>query len=111
MTPDAAPTIDPLTQAEKDTWMAALVSGEYQQGNKVLFDPVSQRYCCLGVLKKVCNVQRVESVLLLVSRTANATLKLSYDTQTELARMNDDGVSFTDIAAWIDAHIIIPSGT
>lgn len=36
-------------------WLAALRSGEYQQGKYELY--ADGTYCCLGVANKVCNLQ------------------------------------------------------
>lgn len=41
-----------MPQWMKDKWVAALRSGEYEQGYSTLKD-TSGRYCCLGVLQHV----------------------------------------------------------
>jgi DNA-directed RNA polymerase subunit N (RpoN/RPB10) len=40
----------------KAKWVAALRSGEYQQGYATLYDSGIDRYCCLGVLISVADV-------------------------------------------------------
>lgn len=42
-----------LTKKQKEEWIAALRSGEYEQGQNALYDPKSNRYCCIGVLIKI----------------------------------------------------------
>lgn len=45
-------------QENRAKWVAALRSGDYDQGAGCLKDPRQQRYCCLGVL---CNVYEKET--------------------------------------------------
>lgn len=51
------PDTVPMGNAEaKAAWLAALRSGQFQQGRGQLFEPGSQTYCCLGV---ACEVYRM----------------------------------------------------
>jgi hypothetical protein len=38
-----------LPKKFKEKWIAALRSGEYKQGDGMLYDSASNSYCCLGV--------------------------------------------------------------
>lgn len=108
----------------KGKWLAALRSGKYRQGQSALAQRDSSkhvRYCCLGVL---CEITP-EAV-----RDASALSDLNYSytygsdssdaylpgslrndvnitpkQQYALARMNDDGVSFSEIADWIEERL------
>ena len=40
----------------RELWLEALRSGKYAQGRSVLYHNDTNRYCCLGVLCKVANV-------------------------------------------------------
>lgn len=44
-------------------WVAALRSGEYEQTKAVLYDPVDNMYCCLGVLCEVAGLEFNEDAL------------------------------------------------
>ena len=39
-----------MPKALKKKWLAALRSGEYKQGQGLLYNPDNESYCCLGVL-------------------------------------------------------------
>ncbi len=47
--------------AEKHEWIEALVSGQYEQGEGVLYYKTKEQFCCLGVLaelsKERCNLK------------------------------------------------------
>lgn len=44
----------------KEKWVAALRSGDYKQGKKVLHNEDNNTYCCLGVL---CDIAVAEGVV------------------------------------------------
>ena len=46
----------------RDRWIAALESGEYEKGKRVLRDSYDDTYCCLGVLGALCNVIELRDV-------------------------------------------------
>lgn len=100
----------------KATWLAALRSGEYEQGQKQLRR--ANTYCCLGVL---CDVMgggtwiscRDEDFRYLVDNFAalvfppgrlRALAGLSVDDEHAVADLNDDGKSFAVIADYIEKH-------
>lgn len=116
----------------KKKWVKALRSGEYDQGRNVLcrVDSEGAKYCCLGVLYEVAGKTfngRVESPngeeVYLGMRTKNDVEEClptpsfqrecgiakkyndSYTIAEKLARMNDSGKSFNQIADWIEENI------
>lgn len=63
-----------ITQQQKDEWVAALRSGEYQQGPGALCkvnDDGSRRYCCLGVLGSLLGLETSEKIQGLVKFTGD----------------------------------------
>lgn len=114
----------------KQSWIAALRSGEYQQTQKTLKD--ANGYCCLGVLCHIakdtvensgCTVQEKNDEILLTyddedgesHEEAGRLFKyLSADlgignNQMDLVNMNDghnqSPKSFTEIADWIEQNL------
>ena len=105
--------------AEK--WAAALRSGEYEQTQTVLANKERTKHCCLGVL---CEVAIKEGVDVEVHAALGSTyfdgwastLPVSVmdwaDMRSEagmmitdsLAELNDEGRTFSDIAAVIEEH-------
>lgn len=88
----------------KTKWINALRFGRYKQANSVLMD-VHGAFCCLGVLGKIQGLPTGELSCKMTSdlpRGKNAGLpKKSRDL---LARMNDEGKTFKEIAAYIARH-------
>lgn len=114
------PTIKPewlagitMTQAQKDAWLAALRSGEYQQGYGRL--KTCECYCCLGVAAKVVLGYVDAELTHRLDLSALAPLFLGPSSYTEsiqglLTSMKDgiDGFlthSFAEIANFIEASI------
>lgn len=100
---DATTAAVGLTVEQKDVWTAALRSGEYAQGRGRLSGEFlgGPRYCCLGVLEKVCGVPRRSSSLL-------ESTVLPQLIQMDLAVLNDGSAeglwTFPKIADYIDAN-------
>lgn len=114
-----------MPKAMKEKWLAALRSGKYKQGKGALYDPVTDGYCCLGVLEHVCDgkVEMYTSAVNLHNKAmamptkewyeANGITGLedkqydSYGTTTEwrLAHMNDSDKSFAEIADFIEKEV------
>ena len=110
----------------KAAWLAALRSGDYQQGSGRLRE--GSLYCCLGVL---CNlgasakekwhaydvVQNVfyygldgdlfgmEKALNYPPKDVAEKAGLSNEAANILGKMNDAGKSFGDIANWIEENL------
>lgn len=96
-------------------WIAALRSGEYQQGIGLLKDEACDLYCCLGVavalfgegcpidgasLDRYPDVQRA----LFLRDKLGRTHKGVSDEINSLASMNDEGSSFAEIADMIEKY-------
>lgn len=111
----------PKDFAEK--WVAALRSGEYEQGKEALFN--NGCYCCLGVAAVVCGAKNdmllqgddspaaylyrgeidrpriPEDVLEAIPENIIGSCGLP----AKLAGFNDEGKSFADIADWIEQNV------
>lgn len=107
----------------RDRWIAALRSGNYKQTANVLKD--DKGFCCLGVLLETRegpdiwgppvtvpnfdfgyqpkNTEHADARMLTCRylRVINLEERIA----DELSRMNDDGVSFRAIAAYIKANV------
>lgn len=110
-----------LPEEFKKQWIAALRSGEYKQGQRALIvkqnDEVS--YCCLGLAYKIAKgVDPIETksgyidgdidvdgVPMCLVGNASAYSNAGYGIRKELAYMNDDGKSFSEIADWIEENL------
>lgn len=101
----AALDMDPVI---RDLWTAALRSGDYRQGRKLLRH--AGRYCCLGVLTDLA--LKADAIpewpageLLLtmdVQRWARLRGPNPFLGESRAATLNDEGMSFADIADLID---------
>jgi hypothetical protein len=107
-----------LPEPFRTDWLKALRSGKYRQGVGALHSYVSNTFCCLGVAAdittdvewgRISPSLRVE----LVKKEDNKSLgwDIYYGPSTclsglarALAKMNDEGASFTEIADWIEAN-------
>lgn len=103
----------------KEKWVAALRSGQYQQAQGML--RLDDKFCCLGVLCDVagadnaaaggrwtptgCYTYQGESEEAVLPDGLRFRLGLSPDDEIALFNMNDDGVSFEDIADFIEANL------
>jgi hypothetical protein len=91
----------------KAKWVKALESGRYKQGKNRLSG--GGYFCCLGVLRDIafkgehCSVQGDYANLL--SRDIQKRAGLKKGTQNVLARMNDAGKTFKQIANWIRSNL------
>src|SRR5262245_4806051 len=98
----------------RDQWCAALRSGEYVQGKRLLrYDTCDGTglvlFCCLGVLRHICDPHdRRAEVFISGQFLAEKQLRqygLSHAQQKELASANDSGESFGEIADLIEAVV------
>jgi len=109
----------------KEDWLAALRSGEYTQGKDFLCR-ANGSMCCLGVLRdtidegdwyfdeeenawrstarKRDDLDYDNGLTMPTSKTYKAA-GLNEDTANMLARLNDDGATFEDIAEVIEVHL------
>lgn len=92
----------------KAKWTKALRSGEYPQGQRLLYKDGA--YCCLGVLHRIAVGETPPSAW----SDKPAILKFIDDplpgggegcAHTRLVAMNDAGKTFAEIAEWIDANL------
>ena len=87
----------------KEKWVKALRSGSYQQGRHQLACASDDgvEFCCLGVLKECLGMPRNYQARFLSPGTLK---KVGFEQKqaNKLASMNDKGLSFKRIAAWIE---------
>ena len=92
----------------KKLWVKALRSGKYKQAKHQLYVRFDHGYCCLGVL---CAMQgaRVDRWSSENRRTTLVPERYAHgltDGQTyRLASMNDEGMSFAEIADYIEQRL------
>ena len=102
----------------KARWVKALRSGEYQQGNGQLRS--EDCFCCLGVLCDLIDPNGWKNVVTgedadfvradsiqsgFLSKDLREEIGLRDPFQLEVARMNDAGTSFAEIADYIEANL------
>lgn len=99
----------------KKKWVKALRSKKFIQRTRSLSDRSYGTFCCLGVLCEVAEIEKggdgtyksgtgyVEGCL---SDTLLEQFEIDADSHSKLINMNDDeGLSFSDIADWVDANL------
>lgn len=93
-----------ITKKQKAEWQAALRSGQYKQGKRVLYNADTDRYCCLGVLGKLCGYNEYK----LQGATVDYDL-VAQHIQWKLVDKNDgNGIrerTFPEIADWIEDNV------
>lgn len=110
----------------KTQWIAALRSGTYQQTNSALCKNGS--YCCLGVLCEITpDIKRKKAQISPWDKDTTIEIEFAYkdenyrsgylpsqlasevglseEQQSKLANMNDEGISFVEIAGYIEQAI------
>ena len=92
-------------------WTDALRSGEYKQGQGFLKHASEEGdvYCCLGVALKLCGRKRFPKEIETQFFSEYGELKLlhphlEYAEESLLAKMNDEGKTFAEIADYLDKH-------
>lgn len=110
-----------MKQVTREQWTAALRSGEYKQCKGQLYRPGEEGgYCCLGVLGVLTGARRVDN-----NKGWRSGLEFDVDgtseiygayvpqtiadsvgiySQQTLSDMNDKGMSFEEIADYIDRN-------
>jgi hypothetical protein len=108
---DMTGVINPMTKAQCEAWCVALESGEYAQATGQL--KTAKGFCCLGVERELRpelspGIHRASPGMLMPdlqpatkSSAVGDTYRLPYAVQEDLARMNDSGDKFPEIAAHI----------
>jgi hypothetical protein len=100
-----------LTQSEKASILSAFRSGKYSQG-KGRLRPTEYTWCSLGVIADVIRRKYPERDEFYFSRhsimLADAFLDglgLTYEQARRIARLNDNGKSFNEIAKYITKYV------
>lgn len=96
-------------------WAKALRSGKFQQTQNRLFrnkenaesTELPSGYCCLGVARNIfkdssCPLHANEGGGRITDGTFQRAFGFGVDMQNTLIRKNDDGVTFTEIADYLD---------
>lgn len=92
--------LDPIA---KEVWCEALRSGEFKQTTGELKNDLG--FCCLGVAAEIFPwLEQAEDEYLLDKSSCNL-LRMDYETQLGLAGMNDGGMTFPEIADYIEANL------
>lgn len=96
----------------KARWIKALRSGKYKQTTGTMKDAAG--YCCLGVLRELiapgsraedCNASALGPRHCKIAGLPRYSTDVrSESPQNKVAKMNDDGRSFTEIADYIEAN-------
>lgn len=84
-------------------WVAALRSGQYQQGEQQLRH--GDKFCCLGVLRDICPMIESHDNKYLTEESNAQFLKPFGLDQCPLSRMNDSEVTFLEIADYIERKV------
>lgn len=97
-----------LDPAFKKRWLEALRSGKYEQGNAALRE--DNRFCCLGVAADIaCNLEwqrHWDSCYSICCDTAFISgSDIPHHVQADLADRNDSGISFLEIADYIEENL------
>lgn len=112
-----------LSEEQKENrkeWVEALRSGNYEQGQEGLFykEGNKEKYCCLGVACSILGYQNVQlnDCSYINEPYYGASIEndkpsekfgLNIKQQELLAYLNDQGISFNDIAAVIESNFSI----
>lgn len=94
----------------KAQWLKALRSGDYLQGKQRLRSELNKKvfYCCLGVL---CDIgfgtweEKTKGIISYPDPDYIYKIELKTSDMFLLAKMNDDGKSFDEIADWIEENL------
>lgn len=94
-----------MTPELKAKWIAALRSGEYQQGRGRLRTD-DNRFCCLGVLCAVTGREFIEADSTTGYQQLIEATELPYRVSNKCIDMNDiSRCSFMEIADYIESHL------
>jgi hypothetical protein len=105
----------------KSKWLTALRNGQYAQGRNFLRrnSDGTDGFCCLGVLCDLVDPTKwmgesdggtrvyseIEGGRCWAPITVEHAAKMTHDESITLAKMNDDGKSFAEIADYIEAKL------
>ena len=103
-----------MRKALAKKWADALRSGKYKQGKRMLYNPTTDKYCCLAVLGVVCGLKPIamdggDVLDFQLGKDLDVKFKYELDhpekgSQTLLAQWNDKryGLSFEEIADLVE---------
>lgn len=112
-----------LPKKFKEKWIAALRSGEYEQGTGELYNKKLNSFCCLGIAGVIAGISledlnsktylgddyewhvKNKNVPECLMRHGAKELSKSNPEYLQVAKMNDQGKSFTEIADWIEENL------
>lgn len=89
----------------RNKWLAALRSGDYEQGTGRLAE--DGKFCCLGVACEVANIPYIGWESLPDSICMSEKYKISDYDCSVLAKLNDGGYSFSEIADYLATYIFV----
>jgi|HubBroStandDraft_4_1064222.scaffolds.fasta_scaffold00027_30 hypothetical protein len=97
----------------KKKWVKALRSGRYKQTDSQLYDARIDAHCCLGVLCRVVRAERDGEAFIWDGEIDALELPLPLLAHVgmdgaqmgEVAKMNDDGKTFKEIANYIERQL------
>lgn len=99
----------------KNRWIEALHCGDYAQCSNVLHILGTDKFCCLGVLRQIANPHDADEHFVIdecgthtttLTKPQMAKFGIGEQMCFTLARMNDDGVPFAEIADHIEKYIV-----
>lgn len=109
-----------IPKKDRKTWLEALESGTFVQGKNRLHNEINNTFCCLGVFCYIKGVptndynmpnqlplaehKNIPKCLLGKYEDEKPMSKVSF--AAKLARMNDDGMSFKEIAKYIRKNTV-----
>lgn len=107
-----------MKKQDAEKWLQALRSGKYAQGDGLLYDHLLNTYCCLGVLCHVIDgkVELERNLPTYEWLKKNGIQFFGFHKQEcqnpfleigekSAANMNDFGISFQDIANYLEEEI------
>lgn len=97
-----------MDQEMKAKWIEALRSGRYLQARERL--RAGKGFCCLGVLCDLVDPaawegERWGDATSVLPMAINNKYNINGDQENVVAKMNDDGSSFAEIADYIEANL------
>lgn len=106
---DWSTVVNPITDEQAKTWVAALRSGEYAQTHGQMYCSAEsprgpEGYCCLGVANKIFELGKDDYAAILTTNDENCDFVFIPDgLQRKLYGLNDrDHKSFNEIADVIE---------
>lgn len=109
-----------------EKWLEALRSGKYNQATGVLYSPFKHGYCCLGLAASLCgmkdeelyghqfiqgscySIEEIEKIRKDGYPEELSTMEFYLPVSSlggGLAEMNDAGITFEEIADWIEENV------